>query len=117
MALGEVSILDFGAPRAVKDAEARRRIAELEEKVKELEARPQVFIGTRAEMDAACQNGVVRIGDVVVTTDDDEDGAGDMGGTDDTGGADSEATNTGNSAAGAGSQSEGAQLQEGGGNA
>lgn len=61
------------------DMEARARITELEQKIAELEKRPQIFAGTEEEIQNLSAQGRIRIGDFAITLEGDE---ADSGGTD-----------------------------------
>ncbi len=62
--------LQSGETMMLADAQARQKIVELEEKITELEARRQIFVGTTEEINALASQGMIRVGDLAITTDD-----------------------------------------------
>lgn len=62
--------LQNGKTMMLADAQARQKIAELEKKVAELEARRQIFVGTTEEINALANQDKIRVGDLAITTDD-----------------------------------------------
>lgn len=81
------------------DAEARRQIEDLRQRIESLEARPKIWQGTAAEHAEAFEKGEVRVGDFVIISNDPDGGT---AGGDDGEGTDTEpGAGTGDAGAGA----------------